>query len=316
MPLYGGSAQVTTPSQPDGVVPVWSEDVGSINTTWTDPTGNLFYLNDTSDDRGYFTTDQIGGWGAAPYEIITDPDSRGGETVRFIRQQPARLTWPLHIWGRTHLEFVERYRAIRRAFLMTVHRGQSGTLRVYRPDGSYREIDAFYEEGFGGEPGENWVSANPVLTLFCPNGAWRGDEIVPIELQAGSNVDFGTPFLQLSSSQIIGATTITNPGDLVSWPDWTITGPCTGITANNDTLGLTWTVTHTLLAGETLTVTTGGTRPGVRGPAGQNLSTALNWPTSFLWGLVPGDNEVELIVAGAAAGTEVRAEFHPLYEGA
>ncbi len=315
MPLFAGITQVGG-GQGDVTVPVWSEDIGTISATWTDPAGTIWFLTDTADERGHFTTQEIAGWGAMPYEIITDPNARGGETVRFIRQQPARITWPLHIFGRTHMEFVERYRAIRRAFLMTVHRGQSGVLRIYRPDGSYREIDAFYEEGFGGEGGENWVFANPVLTLFCPDGAWRGSEVIPVELTAGGSVDVFNQFLTLSSSQVIGDTTIDNKGELVAWPDWTITGPCTAVTATNATLGLTWTVTYTLTAGQIMTIATGGPRPGVRGPAGQNLPNSLNWPTAYLWGLVPGDNDIEFVVAGASAGTKIRLDYNPLYEGA
>lgn len=315
MPLFAGFTQVAPPPA-EGPVPVWSEDVGTINATWTDPAGTVHYLSDTSDTRGHFTTQEIAGWGAMPYEIITDPNARGGETVRFIRQQPARLTWPLHVWGETHMQFIQRYRALRKAFLMTVHRGVSGTLRVSRPDGTYREIDAFYEDGFGGEAGENWLFANPVLTLYCPDGAWRGHAVVPIELQAGSSVDAFTPFLTLSSSQVIGEGLIDNPGDLMSWPDWIVTGPCTGVTATNNTLGLTWTTTHTLLAGETMTITTGGTRPGVRGNAGENLTSTLNWPTAFLWGLTPGVNDVDVVVAGSSSATKIRVEFRPLYEGA
>ncbi len=189
-------------------------------------------------------------------------------------------------------------------------------LRVYRPDGTFREIDAFYEDGFGGEPGENWLSANPVLTLFCPEGSWRGHEHITEERGFGFSVSFGAPFLTLSSSQVIGTATIVNPGELVSWPDWTITGPCTAITATSTTLGQTWTITYTLTAGQQITVETGGPRPGVRGPGDINLSGSLNWPTAYLWGLVPGDNDIEFSVSGAAAGTKIRADFHPMYEGA
>lgn len=314
MPLYAGLTQLVVPE--DSAVPVWSEDAGTMVATWTDPAGTVWYLTDDSDERGYFTTPEIAGWGAQPYEIITDPHARGGEVVRYIRQQPARITWPLHIWGDSHMEFVQRYRALRRAFLSTVHYGQNGVLRVQRPDGSYREIDAFYEDGFGGEAGENWLSANPVLTLFCPEGGWRGSEHISDERTAGAGASFAAPFLTLSSSQIIGDTVISNPGELTAWPDWTITGPCTAVTATSATTGHTWTITYTLLAGETITVETGGSRPGVRGPAGQVLSTALNWPTAYLWPLMPGDNSVSFSVAGAGTGTKIRFDFHPMYEGA
>ena len=322
MPLYAGSpisgpAALETPPPASPVLgPVWSEDVGSMVATWTDPTGVVWELSDTSDDRGYFTTQEIAGWGAMPYEIVTDPISRGGESVRFIREQPARVTWPLYIWGETHMQFVQRYQQLRRAIMMTVHRGLPGTLTVARPDGTARSISCFYEDGFGGEGGENWLFANPVLTLFCPDGAWRDVEQLVEQRTYGATASFYSPFLTISSSQVLGLTTVNNPGELTAWPDWTITGPCTGLTATNHTTGQTFSITYTLLAGEQITIVTGTNRPTVRGPAGQNLVSALNWPTAYLWGLVPDINNVEFAVAGSGAGSQIQLAFHPRYAGA
>ncbi len=290
--------------------------MGSIWATWTDPLGTVWPLSDLTPERGYFTTPSIAGWGATTYELITDPMARGGESVRYVRAQPARLTWPLHVWGDTHTEFLTRYRDLKRAFMMTLHRGVPGTLTVTRPDGSGREIECFCEDGWRGEPGENHTFANPVLTLFCPEGAWRDVEAVVEFREYGEPVSFLDPFPSVSSSQIIGDTTIDNPGDMTAWPEWTITGPATSVTATNVTADHTFTLTYTLLLGETITVTTGGNRPGVRGPAGENLASALNWPTAYLWGLAPEDNEIEFSVGGADTGTSITMTFHPLYEGA
>jgi hypothetical protein len=316
MPLYAGLSGVD-PDIPDGggsdLVVAWREDVGTINATWTDPTGVVWPLSDISPDRGFFTTNAIAGWGAQPYEIVTDPMSRGGESVRFIRPQPARLTWPLHIWGDTHQQFVDRYRALRKAFLMTVHKRQPGTLTVARPDGSARAIDAFYQEGWTGEAGQNWLSASPVVTLFCPDGAWRDVQQTVVTRVAGNPSSFFTNFPAISVSQVLGATVVTNPGDVTAWPTWAITGPCTAVTATNATTGQTFTLTATLTAGQVATITTD--RPTVRGPSGENLVGGLNWPAAFLWGLDPGDNSVTFTVAGATSDTQIQLSFYPRYEG-
>lgn len=313
MPLYAGS----TPSAPtvvDGIVVPWREDVGTMYATWTDPTGVVWPLTDIAPDRGYFTTNGIAGWGAAPYEIVTDPMSRGGESVRHIRAQPARLTWPVHIWGDTHNQFVQRYRALRRAVLMTVHRGVPGIITVQRPDGTARYIECFYEDGWTGEAGENWLSANPVLTLFCPDGSWKDVDRIVEQRSFGNPVSFFAPFGTLSGSQVLGETLVNNPGDLTAWPEWRITGPCTAITATNSSTGQSFTLTYTLAAGEVITITTD--RPSVRGPAGQNLTGSLNWPSAYLWGLLPDANEIEFLVSGGAAGTSIELSFNARYEGA
>ncbi len=312
MPLYAGSTPIP-PVPPDIVVP-WREDVGTMYATWTDPLGTVWPLTDNSPTRGWFTTPGVAGWGAQPYEITTDPQSRGGESVRHIRPMPGRLTWPLHIWGDTHQQFVDRYRALRRAILMTVHRGIPGVLTVQRPDGTARSVECFYEEGFGGDAGQNWLSASPVLTLFCPDGAWKGVDQVVERREFATPVSFFSPFGTLSSSQVLGQTTVTNPGELNAWPEWTIVGPCTSLTATNNSTGQTFTLTFTRAAGAVATITPD--RPTVRGPLGQNLTNYLNWPTAYLWGLLPDDNNIEFAVGGGAAGSAVQLAFHARYEGA
>jgi len=306
----GGSGGGTGASD---VAQVWIEDVGSINATWTDPSGVVWPLSDISDERGHFTTFGIAGWGSMPYELVTDPIARGGESVRFIRPNPARLTWPLHVWGDTHVQFVQRYRALRHAFLLTMHMRRPGLLTVARPDGTARCIEAYYQDGWGGEAGQNWLSASPVLTLYCPDGAWRDTELTTVRRHYGSSANFFSNFPAISSSQVLGDTVISNGGDVTAWPVWTITGPCTGLTATNTTTGQAFQLTTTLADLAQLTITTD--RPTVRGPAGENLAGALNWPGAVLWGLQPGDNAVTFTVAGAGANTEIALSYFQRYEG-
>lgn len=303
--------EVADPPPPSSV-PV--DEVGNMYATFTDPEGVVWQLSDTSDERGWFTTFGVAGWGALPYEFTTDPLPRGGESVRFIRAEAGRLTWPLHIYGDTHMQFVQRYRELRRAFMMTVHRSLPGTLRVARPDGSAREIDVYYEEGFAGEPGQMWVYANPVLTLFAPDGYWRDVEATTVYREFSVGGPYLDPYRRVSSSEVLGATAVTNPGEVAAWPEWTITGPASAITATNNTTGQTFTVTYTLTAGQSITITT--LRPTVRGPAGQNIASALNWPTAYLWALQPGLNDVTFSVAGSGGGTSITLNYHARYEGA
>lgn len=324
MPLQSGQlAPTTTTATPvvDSVKPVWSQDVGTMRATWTDPSGQVWELSNTADDLGYFTVPGIAGWGARPYEYVVDAVPRGGDMLRAIRGQSAKLTWPLHIWGDTHQQFVQRYRGIKAAFLRTAWRGQPGVLRVERPDGTAREVECFYEDGFGGGGAgvdaatEDWLSANPVLTLVAMDGFWRATQPVVVTRSYAPGGSFLQPFLQVSLSQVLGDTVVVNPGDVAAWPTWVITGPMTGITATNVTTGLVFQLSYTLLAGQQITITTD--RPTVRGPAGQVLTGALNWPSqAYLWPLQDGPNEVTLNISGASAGTGVQLTFHPRFEGA
>jgi hypothetical protein len=290
------------------------EDVGTITATWTDPAGTVWPLSDTSDDVGWFTQSGPAGWNATTYEIVTDPLPRGGEQVRFIRSKPGSITWPIYVWGDTHLQYVERHRQIRRAFTMTVHRGQVGVLRVERPDSSAREISCYYAGGMEGEAGEGWLWAKDAVTLFCPDGYWRDVDPITITQSYVPGVNFLSGFPQVSAGLALGESQIDNPGDVDAWPTWTLTGPMTALAATNVTTGYSFSLTYGLSAGEQITITTD--RPTVRGPAGQNLVTALNWPSAYLWSLTPDVNDVIFNVSGGDVGTQVELTFHPRYEGA
>lgn len=309
-----GAFTAPEPATPDPSVPVaWTEDIGTISVTWTSPAGEVLQLSDNSDDAGWFTTFGVAGWGATPFEFVADGFSRGGEIVRFVRAQPARITWPLHVWGYTHQEFIDRYRKLRRAFLMTAHRGEPGWLTVARPDGSARKIAAFYEDGFGGEAGEMHRFANPVLTLYCPEGAWIDVDPTVFKRVFAPPVPFYSSFPTVSPGSVLGAADLDNDGDLTAWPTWKISGPMTSLTATNQTTSQAFTLTAALAAGQSITITTD--RPTVRDQANHNIIGSINWPSAVLWGLEPGVNNVAFQVAGAGAGTQIELAFNPRYEG-
>lgn len=315
MPLLAGTAPVV-PVTPGGgtVPPVFIEDVGTLQATWTDPDGEVYQLTDISPDLGWFTTQGPSGWGANPIELVTDPLPRGGEQVRYIRVQPRNIVWPLHIWGDTHQEFVTRYRRLMRGFTMTTYRQMPGILTIARPDGKRRMIYAYYKEGFGGEPGENWLSANPALTLFCPDGYWMDVQDTIITRGQAVETSFYNPFMTIGSSQVLGDTSIFNPGEIEAWPRWTITGPMQKLTAVNVTLGVQFALTYALGESQQIKITTN--RPTVRGPGDANLTGYLDWPAAVLWPLAAGENVVQFQVDGAGPTTKIDMGFRARYEGA
>ncbi len=290
------------------------EDVGTITATWTDPTGVVWPLSDTSDDVGWFTTNGPAGWHATSYEIVSDPLPRGGEQVRFIRSKPGTITWPMYVWGDSHLQYVERHRQLRRAFLKTMHLGLPGVLRVERPDGSARTVECYYQAGLEGQAGEGWLWSKDAITLWCPDGYWRDETPITVTHSYVPGSDFLSPFPTISEGLSLGETQLDNPGDVQAWPYWEIIGPIVEIAVTNVTTGYSFSLDLGISAGELITVSTD--RPMVRGPNDQNYSSSLNWPNAYLWSLSPGVNDVVLNVTGADVGTSVTVTYHPRYEGA
>ncbi len=312
MPINAG---VNTTIPDESIPTTWSApDVGTISATWTSPSGQILQLTNISENLGWFTTYGVAGWGATPFEYVADAAAGGGEVVRFVRSNPSRITWPLHVWGDTHLEFIQRYRELRRAIMMTAHRGAPGWLTVYRPDGTARKIAAFYEDGFAGEPGQMNISASPVLTLYCPEGAWLDvEESVLVRDYVAGPASFFSAFPTVTNASVLGLSTMENLGDLKAWPTWTIRGPMTSLVATNLTTSQSFTLTQTLTSGQSITITTD--RPTVRDNADHNIIGSINWPSATLWGLETGDNSINFAVTGAGSGTSIRLAFYPRYEG-
>ncbi|WP_399142155.1 phage tail protein [Streptomyces sp. NBUA17] len=308
-------------------------EIGLATATYTDPSGTVWPL--TNELAGWFTLSEgVSGLGAVEYEYATDAQPRGGERLRHAQPQPRSIVWPLYVYSdRTHMEFIERWRQLATAFTRTLRVGPDGrrtpgVLEIARPDGSRRRIKVFYREGFEGKgtQGTGILSDTAVIVLWAEDPFWVDAEAVSVHREQGVGKDFLNPYPSVSSSQVLGATTVTNPGDEIVWPEWRITGPASLIefTVTRDVGTETYTETFTLdpdqvghgpiLAGEPVTVRT--EPPQVRGPDGSNWIGALNWPSAVLWGLQPGVNRVTFTLTGSAAGSAVDLVFHPRYQTA
>jgi hypothetical protein len=320
MPLI--TAPVTTPPNPGGGggTPVPLPEIGFATATYTDPTGTVWPLTD--DQAGWFLlADGVTGLGAAPYELTTDAQPRGGAKLRHAQPQPRAIVLPLYVYGGTHMEFIQRWRALATAFTRTLREG-AGTLQIARPDGSRRRIQVVYREGFEGrsERGSGIASDAAVLTLWCADPYWVDPVTVAVHRETGTLDDFLNPYPSVSSSQVLGATTVTNPGDVTVWPTWTITGPASLITFTREDTGDSFALNPTavghgnLLAGEQVTVRTDP--PQVRYQDGSNWVGALNWPGAVLWGLDPGTTQVTFQLDGSGPGSAVDLAFNPRYETA
>lgn len=324
-------APIVTPDQPETPPPIELPEVGYASVTYVDPTGKRWPMTDVTADW-YTLARGVRGLGAASYKLTSDPHPRGGERLRHVQAQARTIIWPLLVKGPDHTEFIKNWRAIARAFTRTLREGP-GWLEVARPDGTARRIAVYYRDGWDvlGETatGITWDSA--VTTLWCEDPYYLDVQPVGVHREAGAQVDFQVPFPSVSSSQVLGATTVDNPGDVDVWPQWRISGPASVITfsatkqvrgadgvvrpvTESFTLDMAATPHGPLLAGETATISTDP--PRARADNGDNLVSGLDWPTAELWSLPPGPTPVVFELAGAAAGSAVDLEFYPRYETA
>ncbi|MYW48888.1 phage tail protein [Streptomyces sp. SID161] len=299
-------------------------DLGRAAVTYYDPVGGVWPL--TTPSLGWKTlAEGVSGLGATAYELTTDPRARGGVTLRHAQAQARQIVWPLQVRGDSHMGFVTRWRQLASAFTRTLRDGP-GVLEIARPDGSRRQISVLYQEGWEGRgaAGSGWIVDTAVMTLLCEDPYWVDPVPVVVHREQAAGSSFFTPYPTVSSSQVLGATTVTVPGDVTVWPTWTITGPASLITFTHQGTGEAFTLNPSavghgaLLAGETVTVRTDPPRVRYQdgSPDGSNWIGALNWPSAALWGLAPGDNPVTFQLSGSGPGSAVDLSFYPRYETA
>lgn len=319
-PGGGGGGSGPGPGAPPESGPFVGLDLPTA--TWIDPRGGVWPL--TEAPLGWFmTAGLLGINSAAPVAITSDDDPRGGTKVRHIQPGSRRVTVPMLVEGRTQTEFQGRYRTFSRAFTSTRRYGP-GLLVITRPDGTQREIEAYYEAGWADTPDGSLRWELVALTLYCPSPFWRAR--VPITETRGYRgstlPSYLSVFPQVATSLSLGQRAIvSNPGDVEAWPTWTIRGPLESVVAINHTLAKSWTLSAAefrgspLALGETVTVSTDpATLVGPLVAGETNWTGALNWPGAQLWSLDEGPNDIEYTATGGSSGSSVSLSFKPRYE--
>jgi hypothetical protein len=314
--IIGSGTVIPVPPEVHGTYPQPTSDAMVV--TWVAPDGTVWPL--TTPELGWhLMTAVAGAFGAAPISIVTDANPRYGERVRHVQPLVRRITLPIRVRGADQTTFLALWRPLARAFTMTRRLGP-GALTIGRPDGSARFIRCWYEQGFDGDPGAGWDYDTAVITLLCEDPYWS--DVRPTVITRGylgSAVSFITPsFPRVSSSQTLGATVATNPGDAEAWPTWQITGPASSLTATNNTTGESFVLTPVggaMTGGQIATITTDP--PSIIGTDGiTSWIGGLDWPSAVLWPLQPGDNAVTFTVGGSGSGTQITLTFYPRYETA
>ncbi|MEU7590643.1 hypothetical protein AB0A95_30675 [Micromonospora sp. NPDC049230] len=263
----------TTPPPPVGV-PTRRviEPPGVYRALWYPPDGGApMDLNPPDED--WWSLKANAGLGAVPVDLVTTPNPDGGVIVESTRPKERTILWPMRMRSTTHLGLLKAWRHVQHQITQTRDYGPA-RLRLQRPDGTEREILCHYSSGLEGDPDDGtWLEVTAVINLLCPDPFWRDTRGVTMEFADEPEPDYLAPYPSIGSGQTLGTVDVPNIGHRAAWPEWTIRGPLTSLTASNDTRGQSFTLTYALAAGEVATISS---RPiQVRGPGGANLVGAL-----------------------------------------
>jgi phage-related protein len=142
---------------------------------------------------------------------------------------------------------------------------------------------------------------------------WYGADVT----QAWNVIASGGAFfpffpLQVSHAAVFQTFTITNAGDVESWPVWTVEGPGSDLAFYNTTTNKKLMTTGSINTGEILTI---DTRPGAKYIADANGNRRNNMIVagSSMWSLRKGANNIRVELSGADANSEVTLTYAPRY---
>lgn len=298
------------------------------------PFTNLVWLPARSGAQAVYLTT---GDGVSENGIVVQPGMRGFDAPSFqysyeespgldgahfndVRITSREIFIPVMIIGSDRGDFLTK----KRAFLSAINpigSFNAGKLYVTEGDASSRTIDLYYMDGAEGDYGTatggfvwqkyglRFVAMDPYFYgAQVETRTWTGDvgELTPF---------FSSPFFGLNLNKTLsfnGSVTLDVTGDVDSWPIWTVKGPLDSVTFTNNSMGQEFTLTHSLLSGDSITI---DTRPGkktVKHEDGTNLWSNLE-PNPQFWPVAPYWNEIEINVTNATSATEITIEYTPRF---
>jgi hypothetical protein len=152
-----------------------------------------------------------------------------GSRTRGIQVFDRDVFWPVGVWqGGTPQQWLDLDAAWWRAWSFD----QTCRWTVTQPNGSFRYLDLLLRDD-----SDFTAKADPSLigwvmygmNLVAPQPYWRGPDVTR-SFEGLTPQDFysGTPYY-ISASNNPGSATLDNPGDIASWPTWTITAGVGGL---------------------------------------------------------------------------------------
>lgn len=285
---------------------------------WIDPDGTTTTLHGGAD---MFVAWNVSGR-FSPSARFEEEGIPEGDGARLRAVHHDARDFGLPVWVRAGDEATLRTAIRSLVSAMNPVRGD-GRIRVTSPLGDQREIVCRVAAGLEGAEriGDSsgvWAQLFPLVfrahepywqdTTDTTSGPW---------LLASSPGSFFPLFpIRLSSSEVFAQVTLTNAGDVESWPVWVITGPGANPKLRNLTTGKDLELpAYTIAAGEVVTIDTrptGSTRKTVTSSTGGNLYRLLSG-TSALWPLARGTNSVAIEMGGATSASSVQVSRRHRY---
>lgn len=278
--------------------------------TWRDPDGNEHVLS--GDAEGVRVMVGVRGRFMPPARHVEDSvPFQPGTRYRHSQFDPRKVSAVIKIESDSAVALRSKMRELMRLF--NPMKGES-ELEVLNPDGFRRILKCIYESGMEGDEefGLGVYMQRAVLSLHAPDPFWMDGSDISYSYGNSDTAFFPFPPLELSPTAILSDFSVNNDGDVDAWPVWVMHGPGTDPTFTNNTTGKSLSLDYSLVSGQSIII---DTRPGfktVRLNDGTNLYGSMT-PSSSLWPLAEGSNDVSLSMAGTDENSSLDLAFRRKY---
>jgi len=266
----------------------------------------------TNEYSDFILTTGVLGFGIPPTKVRIAESASAGGVWRNTKRGVRDLDLPIVVMGTDRQDLETKLRRL--SNLLQDFNGPT-KIRANYSDGTAFELAAHYVGGGDVEYGDesNGIRAKWVVSLQAPNPYW--ESVTPLnytlQMSAGRGLLRSTSLskLHLSGQYGFGDVTLINPGDVVAYPNWLITGPCSSVSISANGVGFTYN--EPIAEGDSILIDTfAGT---VKDQDGVNKYGSLASAPKFFT-IKPGAQTVTIAAPGAIEQTVIAGNFKPRRE--
>jgi phage-related protein len=283
--------------------------------SWIDANGTEYPLNL---DNNFKVLTGMTGRFMPTFSFIEDEiPFQDGTLLRDTKVKARDVDIPLLIKTDNEIVFRQKVRECLRIFNPKTG---DGRIRVTAADGSTRELFCRYSGGLEGKEDRSFkglIWMNLILVFHAFDPYWYDSSSIVQTFKINENPGLFFPILplRLASSTVFADVTIDNSGDVETWPEWIISGPCDSVVLNNITTGETTNLEVSLQAGETITIDTKPFKKSIVKSDGTNMFYTMT-DDSSLWALQEGNNSIQIQMSNATSDSSIQLTYRRRYWGA
>jgi hypothetical protein len=269
----------------------------------------------TFDNVNYILESDVSGFGRPPIEMRIDESALDGGMFRFSRRGIREVDMPIYILGISRADVEAKMRRL--SAILDDSSGTGTIIQANYANGDEWFLEGHYSKGAESQFGESGTLtfARWLLSFRCPNPYWTRLDAQSFSVTGGGTSGRGLfspntmANMKVAPSQVLGALSFTNAGDVPAPPTWIFTGPFDSVTVSSGSSQFVYNAAVT--AGNTITVNCA--KGTVIDQAGVNKYASLS-AAPKLFSIQPGSTSVNISAVNTTSASQIQLNFQPRKE--